>query len=401
MSSNTDLQATHQIIGFLEEAKAKSETVLDLMPGLFLVIDSKGLVYRGNRILADFLEVPFEEIGGCQFDQKIGKEAWEIFCEMIKLPGLTAHSGVDFEINLSDQASGKKNYMWNLRPLEFASQNRQGSELYALIGRDVTEVKTAAEHVTRMQSELITAKTVQDTLFPDTELNFINCAVSGYYQPATECGGDWWFHNFIDEKVFLWIGDVTGHGVGAAMVASSARSTVAILETVTALTPATALTYLNKAIFSTSKSMKLMSFCVVSIDLKTGSCCYSVAGHETPILIKKTNDVSQIHHLPSQPSCLLGQESSPQFVNSDFKLLPGDRLFLATDGVNELKNNKRMDWGARRANKVILQSSNKSRNPGQFVEELKNEMSRFQDGEALHDDVTFLMFEMRKYLKTN
>ncbi|MCB0386337.1 MAG: HAMP domain-containing protein, partial [Bdellovibrionales bacterium] len=82
----------------------------------------------------------------------------------------------------------------------------------------------------RMETELATAKTVQATLFPETNFRSGSIEIKGYYEPASECGGDWWYYNKVGNKTFLWIGDATGHGVPAALVTSAARSASRILE---------------------------------------------------------------------------------------------------------------------------------------------------------------------------
>ena len=69
MNSNRDLQINHKIVRFLEEAKAQSEIILDRLPGLFAIIDANGVVYRGNRKLAEYLNVEFEFLAGNIFDR--------------------------------------------------------------------------------------------------------------------------------------------------------------------------------------------------------------------------------------------------------------------------------------------------------------------------------------------
>ena len=76
----------------------------------------------------------------------------------------------------------------------------------------------------RMESELQTAKVVQDSLFPPDTLIRDPYKLFGFYDSASECGGDWWGYKESGKKLYLFIGDATGHGVPAALVTASARS---------------------------------------------------------------------------------------------------------------------------------------------------------------------------------
>ncbi len=394
MSANNDLQASHQIIQWLELAKAQSELVLDSLPGLFAIVDQEGVVHRGNILLANLLEVPFQDITGCRFDQKIGEKAWATILLMMKKSQLVPESGMDFETFIGDAKVKKISFIWNLRPFRTHTEKGASGELYVLMGRDVSEIKAATENITRMKSELTTAKTVQETLFPPTEWITDWFSIAGFYEPASECGGDWWFYNQIEGQVYLWIGDVTGHGVGAAMVASAARSAVSVIETIPNMSPALALEILNRAIYSASKSLKLMSFFVGAINLETGVCTYAVAGHEAPVLISKNGETSTVQFLASKPSCLLGQEKIPEFLQHQINLNPGDRLFLSTDGVAELRNLNRLSLGPRRALKLVLKCSSEAKTPSQFISLFGQEIEDFRNGYELQDDLTFLVFEM-------
>ncbi|MGZ3722839.1 MAG: AAA family ATPase, partial [Bdellovibrionales bacterium] len=67
----------------------------------------------------------------------------------------------------------------------------------------------------RMQNELVTAHAVQEMLFPAPVFEIPNVRIAGYYQPATECGGDWWSYSKIGDWIYVYIGDATGHGAPA------------------------------------------------------------------------------------------------------------------------------------------------------------------------------------------
>ena len=83
MHVSKDLQANHKMIRFLEEAKAQSEMVLDALPGVFAVIDHEGRIFRGNSKIADLLNIEFESLAGCRFDQLVNSKDWPVFLFML------------------------------------------------------------------------------------------------------------------------------------------------------------------------------------------------------------------------------------------------------------------------------------------------------------------------------
>ena len=402
MNSNNDLQMNHKIVRFLEEAKAQSEIILDRLPGLFAIIDANGVVYRGNRKLAEYLDVKFELLAGNIFDRLLEIEHRSDFSIKLMSSLDFSESGIDFECNIIDNNKSKLQHNLNIKPIVNSDYNSTELDLFVITGNDLTEVKKVTEKMSRMESELQTAQAVQNTLFPEpTDYATAKISLAGAYQPASECGGDWWFYNTIGHRIFLWIGDVTGHGVSAALVTSAARAAVSGIEANPLATPSLALKILNKAVFDASKGQKFMSFCVVAIDLKTGVCSYSSAAHELPFLIRgnEGNATRNPHlsYLPSSSSSyLLGQEENAEFVEDEIILEPGDRLFLYTDGITELQNEDGDQWGDRRVRQAIVQCA-KENYSKQFIHRFSEMLQNFKKTAELKDDMTFFIFHLINY----
>ncbi len=154
------------------------------------------------------------------------------------------------------------------------------------MSREISRLIVENIEKTRMEQELLTANTIQSTLFPKDQ-NFIeHLEISGFYQPASEVGGDWWFYHKNQNKVYFWIGDATGHGTPAALITSAARSVSSILENQT-INPKLGLQILNKTIFDVSNGQINMTFFLCEIDLNTNIMTYANASHNTPYLIRK------------------------------------------------------------------------------------------------------------------
>jgi sigma-B regulation protein RsbU (phosphoserine phosphatase) len=68
---------------------------------------------------------------------------------------------------------------------------------------EVARLMSETAEKARMEGELSTVRTVQETLFPPAQSQFGPIRIAGHFEPASECGGDWWNYSRIGNKIFL------------------------------------------------------------------------------------------------------------------------------------------------------------------------------------------------------
>lgn len=270
-----------------------------------------------------------------------------------------------------------------------ASFNKMAAEVQRLLSETAEKA--------RMESELKTAQTVQETLFPPVSAQIADLAVVGYYEPASEIGGDWWHYNWVNGKVFLWIGDATGHGAPAALITSAAKSASTIIENLK-VDPATALDLLNRAIFDISKGNIMMTFFLACYDPRNRTLTYSNASHESPFLIRKSDNPPKkrdLVPLNEVNNPRLGQSRETRYQQTTIDLCDGDRILFYTDGIPDIQNPKKEAWGEREFIKAVL-SSNKEYPPiDEAVSSMAKSFKAHRQGATLIDDITFFMVEVR------
>ena len=395
MDNNQDLQATYQILKIFEVAKAHGDQILDHIPGIYAVFSENGEIHRGNLQMSRELGVDFETLHLHDLKDLMLVQQWLAFQERIDEVLASPTHGIEFEMDINRENTPIRSYLFSLR----ASLIDRNSKKYilTLLGNEVTQVKLTAVEFGRMQSELNTAKEVQDSLFIEPSFDSKNCSIAASYTSASECGGDWWYYNQVGEKMFIWIGDVTGHGAAAALVTAAARASVSLIERDPFITPLKALQHLNWAVSAVSRGKKLMSFFVASIDLQTGNCHYANAGHPAPIHItaSATPDPSNIRFLSLTASTLLGMLPDPNFEEGTFNLGKGDTIFVYTDGVTEIANERDMAFGDRRLFKSLLESEKNSSEIEEMKTKLLFTLKEFQGAAPLPDDQTFLIFKRK------
>lgn len=264
---------------------------------------------------------------------------------------------------------------------------------------EVARLLTETAEKARMESELSTVKTVQETLFPPAQSQFGPIRISGHYEPASECGGDWWNYSRVGNRIFIWIGDATGHGAPAALITSAARSASAVIEMFPDMNPGRALSIMNRAIHQTSKGQIMMTFFVAAIDLDKNTFTYACASHDPPYLLRKTGEkLSKKDLMPliDVNGPRLGEVKDHTYEDKVIEFTPGDILFFYTDGILDVENPAGKKWGERVFLKTLIDTTNNNTDVEARVDFIKKEISQFRGGAQLIDDVTMVMCEYEK-----
>lgn len=276
----------------------------------------------------------------------------------------------------------------------------------AAIAMENARLYSEVEEKARMTSELKTAQAVQKTLLPPANFSSEGISLSGYYAPASECGGDWWFYHANNGKTFIYIGDATGHGASAALITSAARSAVSLLSTEKDLAPAFAMSRLNHAIFETSRGSMNMTFFIAAFDPTTKTLTYSNASHDPPLVIRAgmnsgslASDMkfsefkNSLEELASVNGARLGESLNSKYTEASVTVHEGDLMALFSDGIYDAKNPTAQEWGQRRFLKALFAESLKLNSPEEKVNSIMSANSTFRDGTPLDDDIMLVVAE--------
>lgn len=269
------------------------------------------------------------------------------------------------------------------------------TESFNFMAEKVSQLMSETAEKARMENELATVKTVQETLFPSENLSDQRAQVVGHFQPASECGGDWWSYTLRGNKLYLWIGDATGHGAPAALITSAARSAAAIVEMMPEMSPAQALKVMNHAIHQTSRSKINMTFFLGCLDLDSGVMVYSNASHDPPYLLKKPTEgkIKKKNLVPLMDvnGPRLGEKEDSEYQTAEVKLESGDQIFFYTDGIMDVQNPEGENLGERAFLKSLLASVNDGESPDGRVQLLRESIEGYRQESELIDDVTLFL----------
>ncbi len=185
----------------------------------------------------------------------------------------------------------------------------------------------------RMEEALQVAQNIQMGLLPEQAPIVKGYDLAGFSVACDETGGDYYdYIEFDDGRVGLVIGDVSGHGLGAAMFMASARASLRSLMMTSDDLPET-LYRLNNRLCWDMSDEAFMTFFMAILDPNNGTLRYSSAGHEEGIIYRASDgsfDMLESTGLPLGMMEDMDYPEGPMTVMNE-----GDILLLTTDGVFE------------------------------------------------------------------
>lgn len=188
-----------------------------------------------------------------------------------------------------------------------------------------------------LDRELAVARTVQQLLVPPTETAQGSLLkVASHFQPAAECGGDWWgFYTLPGGRDLAVIGDVMGHGIASAIMTGAAKASCELGCHVLgeSLTPGELLRLMNVAFCRSSQQRMMMSCCAALFDRTTGTVTVAGAGHPFPYRLR--DGVVQPINVQGQP---FGADLNASYDAVALQLQPRDLFVFFTDGLVEREN---------------------------------------------------------------
>lgn len=271
---------------------------------------------------------------------------------------------------------------------------------FNVMASEVSRLMSETAQKARMENELATVRTVQETLFPPSENKYERVHIVGHFEPASECGGDWWNYSKVGDKVFLWIGDATGHGAPAALITSAARSAAAVIEILGEMGPGKALEIMNHAIHETSKGKINMTFFLAVIDQAKSTLTYANASHDPPYFIRKPEgrELSKRDLIPLMEVIgpRLGEKVGSIYEETVVELQPEDSIVFYTDGIIDLEDISGNKWGERTFIKTIVEAASGGQDLVQKMSFLRRSISSYRGDATLVDDITLFMAEFKE-----
>ncbi len=218
-------------------------------------------------------------------------------------------------------------------------------------------------------------------LFPERD----DLEVCGLVEPAASVGGDLFDAFFVaDGRLFVCIGDVSGHGVSAALLMAR---TIGLLRSLAmaAGNPADLLQNLNASLCEGNEACLFVTLFCGFLDPATGNFIYANAGHCPPLLGRD----GQVAELPLPRGPLAGAFPQATYTSSATQLERGDLLFTYTDGITEAEDAGGRPFGLEGCEQ-LLRTRHHQPLP-EILDAIRSDLHRFNGGADLEDDCTLLL----------
>lgn len=252
--------------------------------------------------------------------------------------------------------------------------------------RYVDEVKEKVA----METELDAAVSLQAALLPDPP-EIPDVIYSAYCKSAGKTGGDWhgYYHCEKTNRLFLTIGDVTGHDFAASIMTGLAAGAVKAWQendskrfedAARAIEDLAQL--VNKVFCASNRGLKFMSMTFACIELIKGKLHIVNAGHPHPIHFSANE---QPKTLPVSGN-LLGQNVLSRFTSETFQLNIDDTILFFTDGLFENQNKN----GQTLSRRSLFRSLSEKRPANQMIDGILEYAQKVWGDAPPEDDVTFV-----------
>jgi len=255
----------------------------------------------------------------------------------------------------------------------------------------------------RMRSDLEAAARVQQSLLPDEHVDVEGAEFMWHYRPCDELAGDGLnVFKCDDENVAMYVMDVSGHGVAAALlsvsvthhlsqlIGSSDESAQCDMTAENVVSPAWLASNLNALFPMQSVGRHYFTFVYGVLNVKTRQFCFVSAGSPGPLVVH-ADGTSEVHDVPAVP---IGMFPDSEYVDTVIQLQQGDRLYLHSDGLYEERHPEtREEFGRDRMQQALCAAAG-----APFIvslDKLLQSVIDWHGSEALSDDVAVMAVSVK------
>jgi sigma-B regulation protein RsbU (phosphoserine phosphatase) len=256
--------------------------------------------------------------------------------------------------------------------------------------RDITERKRAERELRENQEQFRVAREIQQRLFPKSAPAFAGFDIAGASYPAEATGGDYFdYLPMLQDRLGIVVGDVTGHGVGPALLMAETRAYLRLLagrrEEVGEI-----LERANSILAEDVGSERYITLFLGRLDPKTRSVSYASAGHPAGYLLDSSGAIKKTLKRTGIP---LGMRPDTKYSASpELPLESGELLLLLTDGIEEAVGPGDNLFGIERILEVVR--SHRARPAREIVHVLYEATRKFTGYAAQVDDITSIVVKV-------
>jgi len=266
----------------------------------------------------------------------------------------------------------------------------KGADIEILVARlrALLRMKAYQDQLRRMNQamtrDLQIARRVQEALVPPASFASPGIEIRSAYIPSETLSGDFYDYFVQDDSMYLFVADVSGHGLPAAILVSLLKSYIHS-EAATERSLAEFMTRLNNFLFAVSLPTQFATAALFRMEAGR-QLIYANAAHPPFLLHSRETGRTRVLE---QPSNLLGAMPNMVFEEHSITVAPGDTLFVYTDGLTDRVNASGEFYSIDRVAAVLEQSQDGDLSS--VYDSIFSDVSAFAATEEFKDDIAFVV----------
>lgn len=252
-----------------------------------------------------------------------------------EVPLIVLSSTEDASIKYKAFANGANDYMVKLpEKLELLARIEYHCKAYLNYCQKNRAMLLLKESQDALKKELSEAQNYVESLLP-AKFDGESLDCDWVYKSSTMLGGDCFGYSFIDDRNFaIYLLDVCGHGVGAALLSVSAVNVLRsqTLSGIDFREPANVLEALSQAFDMDTQNGMFFTLWYGVYNIKTRSLKYSTGGHPPAVLVSK-NSLSYL----GTDGTVIGANMGIKYIQKEVLVGPNSNLYVFSDGVYEVE----------------------------------------------------------------
>jgi len=266
----------------------------------------------------------------------------------------------------------------------------KGSDIEILVARlhALLRMKAYQDQLRRMNHQMMRdlqiARRVQEALVPQGTFRTPRLEGRAAYMPSETLSGDFYDYFQLNDVLYLFMADVSGHGLPAAILVSLLKTYIHT-ETDPNGSLADFMSRLNNFLFAVSLPTQFATAQLFRIDSE-GHVYYTNAAHPAFLLFDRVRGRA---NLLEEPSNLLGAMPNVGFDERTMRMLTGDTLFVYTDGLTDRQNKNGDFYSIDRIAALLEKSADAEL--GTVYDRIYEDINGFGATEEFRDDIAFVL----------
>ncbi len=388
-SSNTKITELKKLLAKAKHNEQRFRQIIDLMPNYIYANDENGKVILANKATAQLYQCTVDEIEGSYLvDVSKHKEQSQHLLEInqqVMKTGKPVHIKHMPVLNNQDE----------MRIIEFSCipyfDIETGRPTVFGMATDITEdieTEEALNEKHYLDKELNIARKIQQQLMPKDDPDINNFDIAGWSLAANQTGGDYYDWLVLPDGKFVFsIADVTGHGVGPAIIVAICRSYFRALA-ISGQPLKSIVNNINEMILPDLTDGRIITTAMGMIEPEQCKLDFFSAGHGSIFYYSaKSRSIQQwqAHDVPVGITELAAEPTKQHQFEK------GDILALFTDGFFEWENQNGEQYGTDRLCQIIVNYH--ELHPKKLIQQLYANVQEYGRGVQRSDDLTALIIK--------